>query len=89
MIASIWAGLAESAGEVAGLALTVVVVAVVAVIGRRQEVARAAARRRPARPEPAPLDVAECGTAVDPWPDADDADEASLRDLVAVWAGAQ
>ncbi|MFI7072090.1 hypothetical protein [Micromonospora sediminicola] len=87
MIASIWAGLAESAGEVAGLALTVVLVAVVAVIGRRQEVARAAARRRLARP--APLDVAECGTPVDPWPDAVDPDELSLDDLVAVWAGAR
>ncbi|MEU4592585.1 hypothetical protein [Micromonospora aurantiaca (nom. illeg.)] len=83
MIAAIWAALAASAGEVAGLALTVVLVAVVAVIGRRQEVARASARRRPAAP--APLDVAECGTPVDPWPDADDVDELSLSDLVAVW----
>lgn len=82
ILAGIATGIREAAGEVAGLALVVAVVAALAWYGQRQEArriderrARAEARRRP----PA-LDPAECGTPVDPWPDADDDHEVSRLD---------
>ncbi|WP_435585788.1 hypothetical protein [Micromonospora aurantiaca (nom. illeg.)] len=93
ILAGIATGIREAAGEVAGLVLVVVVVAVLAWYGRRQEIrrlderrARAEARRRP----PA-LDPDECGTPVDPWPDADEDQEVSRLDrwdvplLAGVW----
>uniref|UniRef100_UPI001CA3B825 hypothetical protein n=1 Tax=Micromonospora aurantiaca (nom. illeg.) TaxID=47850 RepID=UPI001CA3B825 len=87
ILAGIATGIREAAGEVAGLALVVAVVAALAWYGQRQEVRRQEVRRvdeRRARAEarrrPPALDPAECGTAVDPWPDADDDNEVARLD---------
>ncbi|MGJ3223789.1 hypothetical protein ACQEUV_33200 [Micromonospora aurantiaca (nom. illeg.)] len=79
ILAGIATGIREAAGEVAGLALVVAVVAALAWYGRRQEIRRADERRAraEARRQPPALDPAECGTAVDSWPDADDDQEES------------
>lgn len=72
-------GIREAAGEVAGLALVVAVVAALAWYGRRQEIRRLDERRAraDARRRPPALDPAELPAAVDPWPDADDDQEVS------------
>ena len=87
MIAAIVRGIHESAGEVAGLLAVTALVALLAWLGHRQEQRRAAARA--VRRIPPPLDAAVLSAPVDPWPDAVDPDELSLRDLVATWAGAR
>ena len=60
-------GIHESAGEVAGLLAVTALVALLAWLGRRQELRRAVARR--ARVVPPPLDAAVLSAPVDPWPD--------------------
>ncbi|MEU0081402.1 hypothetical protein ABZY58_26170 [Micromonospora tulbaghiae] len=76
MITAILEGIRAAAGEVAGLALVVALVALLAWLGRRQEVRRLAERRAQAeaRRRPPALDPAELPAAVDPWPHAEDHD---------------
>lgn len=76
---------AETLGEVAGLLLVAVLVAVVAWLGRRQELRRAAARRAPVVPQA--LDAAVLPVPVDPWPHADEYEHVLLTALDITPAG--
>lgn len=77
MLASIMQALAESRGEVAGLALTVLLVAAVAWLGRRQEVrlVRRARERHAEERRQRRADWLVLGPPADPWPHADEVEE--------------
>ncbi|MDG4796176.1 hypothetical protein [Micromonospora sp. WMMD1082] len=82
MLDVITQALAESAPEVGGLAITVLLVAVAAVIGRRQDVrqARRAQERRVQARRQRAGEWLVLAPPVDPWPNAQD-DELVLNVL--------